>query len=36
MGERGQIFFVDSGVYLYTHWKGDTIKNLLKEALKKR
>ena len=36
MGERGQIKFENSGVYLYTHWEGDTIKEKLKTALSKR
>lgn len=36
MGERGQILIRDSGVYLYTHWGGDVLKQILQEALKKR
>jgi hypothetical protein len=34
MGEQGQIKI--GGVYLYTHWCGDTLKETLKAALSKR
>lgn len=34
MGERGQIKI--GKVYLYTHWEGDKLKELLKTALSKR
>jgi hypothetical protein len=40
MGCRGNIFVKDStnkistGVYLYTHWRGDQVRQILKDALK--
>lgn len=34
MGDRGQIKI--GGVYLYTHWGGYNIKNILQRALNKR
>lgn len=34
MGDRGQIKI--GGVYLYTHWCGSSLKNILQTALKKR
>ena len=34
MGERGQIKI--NGVYLYTHWGGYHLKNILQESLKKK
>lgn len=36
MGDRGQILIEDTGVYLYTHWGGYQLKNMLQEALKKQ
>jgi len=35
MGERGQIFIKDTGVYLYTHWGGYELKETLQKALAK-
>ena len=35
MGCRGQIYMKNSGVYLYTHWTGDGLKDIVKEALAK-
>ena len=36
MGERGQILIKDTGVYLYTHWTGYRLKNILQESLSKK
>ena len=36
MGERGQILMKKSGVYLYTHWNGYSLKESLQRALKKK
>lgn len=36
MGERGQIKINDTGVYLYTHWTGYTLKSILQKALNKK
>ena len=40
MGDRGNIFMKedmdDSGVYLYTHWRGSELPKLLQTALQKK
>ena len=36
MGERGQILMKNSNVYLYTHWSGHRLKEIIKEALSKK
>lgn len=36
MGERGQIYIKDTGVYLYTHWGGEELRATLRAALSKR
>jgi len=36
MGERAQILIEDTGVYLYTHWGGIEIIDLLRTALKRK
>lgn len=36
MGECGQIFIRDTGVYLYAHWSGYDLKQALHEALNKQ
>jgi|SRR3972149_913672 len=36
MGERGQILIKDTGVYLYTHWTGYNLKQILQKALAKK
>lgn len=33
MGERGQILIKDTGVYLYTHWGGHGLKEMLQNVL---
>lgn len=36
MGDRGQVFIKDTGVYLYTHWEArDLVKNV-QEAISKK
>ena len=36
MGDRAQVYIMDTGVYLYTHWGGSRIANDVREALAKR
>jgi hypothetical protein len=36
MGDRGQVFIKDTGVYLYTHWGASDLINRVKEALAKK
>ena len=35
MGDRGQIFVKDVGVYLYTHWSGYELRQILKKSLER-
>lgn len=35
MGRRGQVYFEDTGLYLYTHWGALYIKKAVKKALTK-
>lgn len=36
MGDRGQILIKDTGIYLYTHWSGYTLKKILQTALQRK
>lgn len=36
MGERGNVKFAVSGVYLYTHWRGHEIEQIVRDALSKK
>lgn len=36
MGDRGQVFIEDTGVYLYTHWQASELVENVKIALKKK
>lgn len=36
MGTRAQVKIEDTGVYLYQHWDGDNLKNIVKTAMKKK
>lgn len=36
MGERGQILIKDTGIYLYSHWAGYALKNMVQEALQRK
>lgn len=33
MGNRGNIFIKDTGIYLYAHWEGSGLPDILKAAL---
>jgi len=33
MGDRGQIKIVDSGVFLYTHWRGNKLFDIVKKVI---
>lgn len=35
IGDRGQVFIKDVGVYLYTHWGASELINTVKEAMKR-
>jgi hypothetical protein len=36
MGDRGQVYVKDSGVYLYTHWSATELVDVVKRAIAKR
>jgi len=36
MGNRAQVRIVDTGVYLYTHWDGKRIKEIVKSAMQRK
>jgi hypothetical protein len=36
MGDRGQVFVKDAGVYLYTHWNASNLIETVRQALAKK
>ena len=36
MGDRGQVYIKDEGVYLYTHWNASELVETVRKALAKR
>ena len=36
MGDRGQVFIADEGIYLYTHWGATELIDLVRVSLAKR
>jgi hypothetical protein len=36
MGDRAQVLIKDTGIYLYTHWDGYKLENIVKKAISKK
>jgi hypothetical protein len=36
MGDRGQVFIKDTGVYLYTHWGASELCDVVQDAMKRK
>ena len=36
MGNRGQVLIKDESIYLYTHWQGSNLINIVREALSRK
>ena len=36
MGDRAQVLIEDEGIYLYTHWHGSELKEIVRKALAKK